>query len=43
MAKPRKKPGSVGLFNPAIDGQGTTNKEFDGKSVSSTRKSTKRP
>jgi hypothetical protein len=38
----RKKPGNVGLPSSQVEGQGTTTTEIDGKSMSSSRKSTKR-
>ncbi|WP_139364874.1 YuzL family protein [Sutcliffiella halmapala] len=42
MSGKRKKPGNVGLSSPQVEGQGTTNTEIDGKSLSSSRKSSKR-
>ncbi|MEQ2525373.1 YuzL family protein [Bacillaceae bacterium CLA-AA-H227] len=43
MSKRKKDPSKVGLSSPEVQGQGTTNQEIDGKSVSSARKSTKKP
>ncbi|WP_223701944.1 YuzL family protein [Sutcliffiella deserti] len=43
MSKPRKKPGSVGLSSPELEGQGTTSySKVDGSPRDSSRKSTKR-
>ncbi|MCG1023152.1 YuzL family protein [Sutcliffiella horikoshii] len=42
MGGKRKKPGNVGLSSPQVEGQGTTSTEIDGKSMSSSRKSTKK-
>jgi hypothetical protein len=42
MGGKRKKPGNVGLSSPQVEGQGTTGAEFDGKSMSSSRKSNKK-
>ncbi|MCM3617260.1 YuzL family protein [Sutcliffiella horikoshii] len=42
MGGKRKKPGNVGLSSPNVEGQGTTSTEVDGKSMSSSRKSTKK-
>ncbi|MFE7062318.1 YuzL family protein [Sutcliffiella sp. NPDC057660] len=42
MGGKRKKPGKVGLPSSQVEGQGTTTTEIDGKSLSSSRKSTKR-
>ncbi|MGM0835039.1 MAG: YuzL family protein [Bacillota bacterium] len=42
MGGKRKKPGNVGLPSSQVEGQGTTSMEIDGKSMNSSRKSTKR-
>jgi hypothetical protein len=42
MGGKRKKPGNVGLPSSQVEGQGTTSAEIDGKSISSSRKRTKR-
>lgn len=42
MGKRKKDPSKVGLSSPEVQGQGTTNQELDGHSVSSARKKKKR-
>lgn len=42
MGKRKKDPSTIGLNSPQVEGQGTTNIETDGKSVSSARKKTKK-
>ncbi|HZG72691.1 MAG TPA: YuzL family protein [Chondromyces sp.] len=41
MSKVKKDPSTIGLGSSQTEGQGTTNREFDGKSRSSTRKKQK--
>lgn len=41
MKKRKKDPSTIGLSSPQVEGQGTTNREFDGTSVSSARRKTK--
>ena len=41
MKTPKKDPSTIGLGSPQVEGQGTTNQEIDGKSVSSARRKTK--
>jgi hypothetical protein len=42
MKKRKKDPSTIGLSSPQVEGQGTTTEEFDGKSVSSARRKTKK-
>lgn len=42
MTKRKKDPSKGRLSSPEVEGQGTTNIEIDGKSVSSARKKKKR-
>ncbi|MDF1509829.1 YuzL family protein [Robertmurraya sp. DFI.2.37] len=42
MTKRKADPSTVGLNSSQVEGQGTTNTELDGKSVSSARKKTKK-
>lgn len=42
MKKRKKDPSTIGLSSSQVEGQGTTNIEFDGKSVSSARKKQKK-
>lgn len=41
MKKRKADPSTIGLNSSESEGQGTTNKEIDGKSVSSARKKSK--
>lgn len=41
MSKRKKMPTKASLSSPDVEGQGTTNKEFDGKSKDSSRRKTK--
>lgn len=42
MSKRKQDPSKAGLGSMQVEGQGTTNTEFDGKSKSSTRRKQKR-
>ncbi len=42
MPKHKKDPSTIGLSSPQVEGQGTTNTEFDGKSRDSARRKKKK-
>jgi hypothetical protein len=42
MSERKKDPSTIGLSSPQVEGQGTTNVEFDGKSKDSARRKTKK-
>ncbi|MFC4322890.1 YuzL family protein [Litchfieldia salsa] len=42
MSRPKKDPSTIGLNSSQVEGQGTTNREFDGVSKDSARRKTKK-
>ncbi|MFE8699486.1 YuzL family protein [Cytobacillus sp. FJAT-54145] len=42
MAKRKADPSTIGLGSSQVEGQGTTNREFDGTSKDSARRKTKK-